>query len=124
MLDADLLAFIRTAIRSIWALELLLLMRQSPEQARSVDDLVLALRATPTLMRGCLAQLESAGLVAVDEHGRWRYAPISPEHEKSAADLEAAYAERPVAVINAIASQPNDRLKNFADAFRITKKDD
>jgi hypothetical protein len=35
--------------------------------------------------------------------------------------LERAYRERPVAVINAIAS-PRDRMQSFADAFRL--KDD
>jgi hypothetical protein len=123
VLDAELLAFIRTAVRSTWTLELLLLMREQRSQAFAIDDLVLSLRATPTLMKGCLAQLEAAGLT-VHENATWRYAPSSAVLDKLAGDLAAEYAERPVGVVNAIMAQPNDRLKNFADAFKFPKKKD
>jgi hypothetical protein len=63
-------------------------------------------------------------MVASDDAGAWRFAPASPVLENIAAQLETAYAERPMAVISAILAAPNDRLRNFADAFRFPKKDD
>lgn len=124
MLDADLLSFIRGSIRSTWALELLLHMRQDAAREFEPEELVLALRGTHSLVNGFLDQLLKAGLVLRTDAGRWRYAPAAPALESLCEALERAYAERPVAVINAIAASPNDRLQSFADAFRFTKKDD
>jgi hypothetical protein len=124
VISDDLLSFIRASIRSTWALELLLLMRKQATQTFTRDELVRALRATPTLIDTCLEQLQQAGLVVREESGAWRYAPAAPALDQLTAELETAYAERPVAIINAIMTTPSDRLKSFADAFRFPKKDD
>ena len=124
MISDDLLSFIRASIRSTWALELLLLMRKQAPRASAPEELVLALRATPSLVSTCLDQLQTAGLVVREESGLWRYAPAAPALDQLSGELEGAYAERPVAVINAIMATPTDRLKSFADAFRFPKKED
>lgn len=124
MISDDLLSFIRASIRSTWALELLLLMRKQAPRASAPEELVLALRATPTLVGACLDQLQTAGLVVREETGLWRYAPAAPTLDQLTTELEAAYAEKPVTIINAIVATPSDRLKSFADAFRFPKKDD
>lgn len=124
MLDEDLLSFVRASIRSTWALELLLLVRRQAPRAFALDELVLALRATATLVATCLGQLQSAGLVVREESGLWRYAPAAPALDELAAKLDHAYVERPVGVINAIVASPDDRLQSFADAFRFPKKSD
>ena len=124
MISDDLLSFIRASIRSTWALELLLLMRKQAPRASALEELVLALRATPTLVSTCLDQLQTAGLVVREETGAWRYAPVAPALDRLTTELEAAYAEKPVTIINAIVAAPTDRLKSFADAFRFPKKDD
>jgi DNA-binding IclR family transcriptional regulator len=122
MLDEELLDFLRASIRSTWALELLLLLRKQVRGA-AADELVRTLRGTPALVSTCLDQLSAAGLVAREETGVWRYAPVSDALAALVTKLDAAYAERPVAVVNAIVASPNDRLKNFSDAFRFPKKD-
>jgi hypothetical protein len=124
MLDEDLLSFVRASIRSTWALELLLLVRKQSPRAFAAEELVLALRATPSLVSTCLDQLQTAGLLIQEGDGKWRYAPAAPALDGMSAKLEEAYGERPFAVINAIVASPNDRLKNFSDAFRFPKKDD
>ncbi len=124
MLDASLLNFLRSSIRSTWALELLLLLRKNAPQAFSPSELVLELRATRSLISACIAQLQSVGLVACDEARGCVYAPASPALAQASDALARAYEERPVAVITAIVATPNERLKSFADAFRFTKKDD
>jgi hypothetical protein len=124
VISADLLSFIRASIRSTWALELLLLMRNQAPRAAAPEELVLALRATATLVSACLEQLQQAGLVVREENGAWRYAPAAPALDRLAAELAAAYAEKPVTVVNAIMAVPSDRLKSFADAFRFPKKKD
>ncbi len=124
VISNDLLSFIRASIRSTWALELLLVMRKQAPRASMPEELVLALRATPTLVNACLDQLQTAGLVVREETGHWRYAPAAPALDQLVAELDAAYAEKPVTIINAIMAAPTDRLKTFADAFRFPKKDD
>lgn len=124
VISDDLLSFIRASIRSTWALELLLLMRKQAPQASAPEELVLALRATPTLVGTCLNQLQRAGLVVREENGAWRYAPAAPALDQLVGELQATYAEKPVTVINAIMAAPTDQLKSFADAFRFPQKKD
>lgn len=124
MLESDLLSFVKSSIRSTWALEMLLLLRGQPSRLFQRDEIVLELRATRTLIANCATQLQDAGLIVCEGDEGCRYGPASPALEQLCEELAAAYTERPVTVINAIVSTPNDRLKSFADAFRFKKKDD
>lgn len=117
-LNPELSAFIESAVPSVWALETLLLLRRDPGHGWAVDRLVAELRANPTLVSGCLDGLQRAGLV-IGEEGTFRYAPASPTLAALCDDLEAAYRERPVAVVNTIARRRPDPLQGFADSFRF-----
>lgn len=123
MLDPELLTFIRGSFRSVWALELLLLLRKGAPASFGPEQMARELRATPTLVATCTEQLQVIGVLSC-EAGNCRYAPVSPVLADLCDALERAYRERPVAVINAIVSTPDDRLKNFADAFRFKEKDE
>jgi hypothetical protein len=116
--NQDILEFIRSSIRSVWALEMLLVLRRHGERAWTVEQLVAELRASTPLVADNLAVFEAAGLVLMED-GRYRYAPASPWLESLCTDLEAAYRERPVTVINAIVSPPGDKLRTLANAFRL-----
>ena len=118
--EQELLGFIRAAVRSVWALELLLAMRRSPDRRWTVDALVQELRGSTMVVREALDGFVSAGLVTSDGGG-FSYAPASPVLAEFAETLEQTYRERPVWVVNAIASR-RDKLQSFADAFRL--KDD
>lgn len=121
---SDYLPLLRGPVRSTWALEMLLLLRERGAAGESVYGLVRELRATPTLVRRCLAQLEAGGLIACEPHEHCRYAPASPLLDEMCTALEAAYRERPLTIINAITAAPDDRLRNFSDAFRLNKPKD
>lgn len=116
-IDSQLTGFIREHVRSVWALELLLLMRRDPERRWTEAELVGELRASTTLVAGILHQFRASGLVAPDEGG-FRYMPASPVLEALCIRLEAAYRKRPVAVINLIA-KPTHPLQSLADAFKF-----
>lgn len=104
---------------------MLLLLRERAGEGHSLDDLVRELRATPSLVRRCLDQLEAGGLIACEPGDRCRYAPASPVLAEMCTALEAAYRERPLTIINAISAAHDDRLRNFSDAFRLKPpKDD
>ena len=117
-LTPDVSAFIETAVPSVWALETLLLLRRERDRAWPVDRLVAELRANATLVSDCLGGLERAGLV-LGEGEAFRYAPASPTLAVLCDELEAAYRERPVAVVSTIARRRPDPLKGFADSFRF-----
>ncbi len=74
------------------------------------------------LIERLLEQLSVAGLVMRDDSGA-RFQCASPELDKLCEALAIAAEQRPVALREAIASSPNDKLRNFADAFRFTPKD-
>jgi hypothetical protein len=116
--DQDLFGFIREQLRSVWALELLLLMRRKADRSWTLDELVSELRASHALVDDNLASFQRAGLVVAEDDGRYRFAPVAPVLTALCDQLDAAYRERPVTVINAIVSPP-DKLQSLADAFRI-----
>lgn len=123
MLDPGLLHFVRTSVRSFGALEVLLLLRRRAPQGLTADEIVSALRSSPTLIGRLLVQLEGEGLVASDPAGAVRFECRTPELATLCEALALASQDRPVALRDAIASSPNDKLRNFSDAFRLKGKD-
>lgn len=119
--DIELLDLIRRSVRSVWALELLLLLRRDRAREWSADELLRELRASERLIADTLAMLQTTGLV-MSEGGRFRYSPASAALDDLCGRLEDEYRLRPVRVINAIVSPPNDSLTKLANAFRL--KDD
>jgi len=117
-IDSQLTSFIREHVRSVWALELLLLLRRDPERRWTAAELVRELRASTMLVADILRQFQASGLAAQEDDDRFRYAPASSVLEALAIRLEAAYRKRPVAVINLIA-KPNHPLQSLADAFKF-----
>ena len=116
--EEQVFAFARNTIRSVWALELLLLLRKDRGRAWAVDELVRELRSSEAVTLPCLDVLKSAGLVA-GEAGRFRYAPASEELDAVSGELAKTYAARPMALAKAIMRTPNEKLTIFADAFKL-----
>lgn len=106
----------------MWALELLLLLRRDRERCWAAAELVAELRASQMLVSDNLARLERASLAVEDDNGCWRYAPAAPVLDELCGDLETAYRERPVAVVNMIA-KPGGSLQSLADAFKFRGED-
>jgi DNA-binding GntR family transcriptional regulator len=119
--DPGFLGLVRQHIRSVWSLEVLLLLRSRPGETWRPEALVRELRASAPLIAGCLAKLQDSGL-AVSEDGGWRFAPASPELERFCGQLAEAYQTRPVAVINMIASP--SQVQDLANAFKFKGGDD
>jgi hypothetical protein len=113
-------AFIRGAITSVWALDLLLFLRSHEASGWTVPQLVKELRGSSPLIADLLVALRGAGLVT-QEGESYRYRPASDELGGLVDQLEQLSAERPFAVRNAILATPHDRVQVFADAFRIKK---
>lgn len=119
--NADLLAFIQGSFRSIWSMELLLLLKSDSARLWSPEELVTALRGSDSVVAQSIDSLVAAGLIAAEEDGRVRYAPASPDIAKMADDAENFYARKPDAVRRAIVTASNGPLMAFSDAFRLRK---
>jgi hypothetical protein len=111
------MTFVRQHVGSVWGLELLMLLRRDPQRCWTPAELVRELRASASLIADNLRRLQASGLVAPEE-GCFHFAPASAVLEELCSTLEAAYRDRPVAVINMIA-RPPDSLKSLADAFKF-----
>lgn len=118
MTDEESLArFIKSAFRSIWSLELLLVLRERSDHGWTHDELIGALRASEQVLAGGVADLDAAGLVRT-EGGLLRYAPGLPEMAQTVEEVAQLYASRPSKVRRLIVGG-EDQLTRFADAFRL-----
>jgi hypothetical protein len=115
----EILRFIASSFRSVWALELLLVLKGEP-RPWSDDELVRTMRASDLVVTRALAALEAAGLVSNDRNGT-RYLPVSADVAALVDQAEALYAKRPDAVRRAIVAASSGGASAFADAFKLRK---
>lgn len=116
----DLLRFIGSSLRSVWALELLLLMK-SEQRIWTRPELITTLRASELVVNKTLEELMAAGLVAPQGEGV-RYQPVTKDLADRVSAAEQLYATRPDAVRRAIVSTSASEATAFADAFKLRKE--
>lgn len=115
----DLLRFVASSFRSVWSLELLLLMKREP-RVWSRAELITALRGSELVVSNALDSLVAAGLASLEQGGAL-YMPVNKEVANCVDQLEQLYAARPDAVRRAIVSASASSATAFADAFRLRK---
>ena len=117
MTEEAVLSFVKSAINSIWPLEVLLLMQRQPTTAWTADTLVRELRASTGAIDEGLKTLIAAGLVTARDTGVYTYAPKTPVLVEMVSALADLYSRKPVAVMDAMFSSPADKIRSFANAF-------
>ena len=115
----EILRFIASSFRSIWALELLLVLK-SADRPWSHEELVATMRASDLVVSKALDALEAAGLVS-NLGDKAQYMPVSDQVAALVDQAELLYAKRPDAVRRAIVSTSAGDAAAFADAFRLRK---
>ncbi|MBA2269226.1 MAG: hypothetical protein H0W20_01345 [Chthoniobacterales bacterium] len=109
-------------IGSVEQLEVLLLLRGSPERAWTSAEVYDVIRSSPASVSQRLEAFTAAGFLAKEEGSplRFRYAP---NHSlRSAVDeTAAAYRNWRIRVIEAIFAPEVDAVQSFADAFKLRK---
>ena len=116
----DLFRLIGSSFRSVWALELLLLLKSEP-RSWAPAELISTLRASDLVVNKALDELVAAGLVSVEGEGV-RYMPASPALASDIEQVQDLYLARPDAVRRAIVSSASSGATAFADAFRLRKE--
>jgi hypothetical protein len=115
----DLLRFVESSFRSVWALELLLILKRD-QRPWPPAELVSTMRASELVVSKAIDALMSAGLVTADQNGA-TYTPINDKIAKYVEEVEQLYAARPDAVRRVIVAASASSATAFADAFRLRK---
>lgn len=121
-ISQDVRSLIVERIDSVVQLELLLLLQANPGRAWTAAEVAQELRIEPSWATGQLDELAGRGLLASEASDTFRYAPQSSGLDSAVQRLSKDYAERRVTVITMIFSKPVDKLRSFADAFRLRKE--
>jgi hypothetical protein len=119
--DEELANFIRSSFRSVWSLELLLLLKRDPRPWPRAE-IVAALRASESIVGHGVESLTAAGLVSADGTGAAAYRPASERAATLVDGAESLYARSPDAVRRLIVGAIPNPLAAFADAFRLRKE--
>jgi hypothetical protein len=116
----DLLRFIGSSFRSVWALELLLLVKRE-DRIWSRVELITTLRASELVVNKTIAELVAAGFLTISGDGA-RYTPVNDDIARQVKEVEKLYSARPDAVRRAIVSTTASGATAFADAFKLRKE--
>ena len=111
--------FLSSTFRSVWDLELLLELSRTPDESRTTEQLVSALRASDVIVAKGIDTLVAAGLILEERDGSVRFAPASAELAESVAGAFELYRARPDAVRRRIIASSTRGLEAFSQAFRI-----
>ena len=118
----DLLNFVGATFPSVWALELLLVLK-SERRMWQRTELVNSLRASDLVVSKALDALIAAGLASIDSAGA-EYAPVNEEVDRCIDRVEQLYRTKPNKVRRAIITASASSVTAFADAFRLRKDGD
>ena len=118
--------FIVDKIDSVAELEGLLLMSRNPDTEWSIEELAQRLYTSPEQTEVVLAQLQDLGFLAVKETKpvTYRYQPASSKLAEMVEKVAEVYSKYLVPVTNLIHNKPQTKIQQFADAFKLRKKED
>lgn len=117
-------SFVERHIRSIEQLEILLLLRQSPERWWSVQGVYDVILSTPPSVQRWLDELVAQSFIefAATTPASYRYS-AQAENAVQIDRIAEAYGTMPVRVIEAIYKPTRNPAQGFADAFRLRPQD-
>jgi hypothetical protein len=118
--------FIVDHIDSVEQLEILLLLHGQRARTWTAESVARELRIAPISAGERLEEFVRGSVLSRADGTpvEYRYAPGSSKLDTAVDGLARAYSERRVTVINFIFSKPVDKIRTFADAFRLRKEDD
>jgi hypothetical protein len=120
-LPLDIKQFLIDNIDSIAHLEVLLKLFSNPEKNWNAEDLSKEMRSNISAATIQLVNLQRKGLIKSNDDLSYRYEATNAELNKQIENLVLLYHDKPVAVVSCIYEKPTDKLKGFADAFKLKK---
>lgn len=117
------LLFIQDSLKSVWALEMLLLLHRDRDRGWRSDQLVRELRGSEVVVSEAIASLRTGGLIVETPNKTYKYGPSPDDALDTQVNAVATiYATHPMTVIKAITGSPNEKLRIFSDAFKLRDK--
>ena len=113
--------FILTKVRSVWALEVLLLLRRESSRAWTLNELTKELRSSHAAVTEAMLQFQNAGLIADQGSAGFRYHATSEKDDAIVEQLGEIYSTTPMTLIKEIVTAPRSGIERFADAFKLKK---
>lgn len=120
-LPLDIKELLTEHIESVAQLEVLFLFYSDPSKAWSCASLSRELRSNETSAAKQIALLSHVGFVINTSENYYIYSPKSEKLASDVQKLHQAFVQKQVAVIAYLYEKPKDKLKGFADAFKIKK---
>ena len=117
VLSDDALIFLRHSIKTVWTLEILLILRRDPDRAWNSEDLIRESRSSTLILQEVFENLEKAGMIVMEGNGRFRYRRTSPLPERLVEEITSVQARRPAAITKALLSVSSGKVRTFADGF-------
>ena len=116
--------FIERAVDTVHQLEILALLRRSPDRFWRADEIAAALSVMTTAVASGLSGLHAKGVLAADGVNpvAYRYEPRSVVLHAGVESLVAAYETDPLPVIKAVLNKPPRALRTFSDAFLFRRR--
>lgn len=122
----DVSRFLQAYIASVEQLEILRVLGEAPERELSDDDLRKLAQVSLEAIHPHLRTMNERGLLrsrTIESRMFGRYGPHSPELEEQVGRLLEFYRRHPVTMIRMVYKRSKAALDDFADAFRIRKKE-
>lgn len=94
-------------------------LKSNPDKSFRLEELVLQLRSSSMAVAQALTRLKDNGFTQEKPDGTYAFAPRSPRHREMAAAIETVSTQKPMTLIKAIAEIPNEKLRNFSNAFKF-----
>ncbi len=120
--DEDVLRFIAASLPSVWALELLLVLKREP-RVWPREELIASLRASELVVSKAVDALVAAGFASIEGDGAI-YLPVNDEVATCVDRVQQLYRTRPNKVRRAIVSAATSSATAFADAFKLRRDRD
>ncbi len=121
----DFCRFLRTAVPTVDAAEVLLLLQREPQRWWAAQEAVAALAPGVSMSEADVARyfgvFQTGALIAVGPDKRVQFRPGFAALEAHVRTLEQAYRERPVTLIRVIYALRDTSIQSFADAFKLRK---
>jgi hypothetical protein len=121
----DFCRFLRSAVPSVDAAELLLLLQREGQRWWTIEEAIGALLPGVSLSEADAARycgiFQQQGLIALGEDKRLRYGPAFSQLDAHVRTLAQAYSERPVTLIRVIYALRDSKIQSFAEAFKLKR---
>lgn len=117
-------AFLQATVPSVDAAELLLGLRNRPDRSWDVREAAQSVQGTIREIDALryLELFQARALVIAHPERRFQYQPATSELAALVETLARAYNERPVTLFRMIYALRDDKIRSFADAFKIRKR--